>query len=46
MTQGSPGGEDAAATLARVRRVLAEFDWERDDRQLALEEIDRIVTGD
>jgi broad specificity phosphatase PhoE len=43
MTQGSPGGEDAAATLDRVRRVLAEFDWEHDDRQLALEEIDRIV---
>lgn len=45
MTQGSPGGEDAAATLDRVRRVLAGFDWEHDDRQLALEEIDDIVNG-
>lgn len=46
MTQGSPGGEDPAATLDRVRRVLAEFDWEHDDRQYALEDIDRIVNGD
>jgi len=35
-----------AATLAKVRDVLAAFDWERDDRQLALEEIERIVTAD
>jgi hypothetical protein len=43
MTQGTPASEDAAAVLARVRRVLAGFDWDRDDRQLALEEIDAIV---
>jgi ADP-ribose pyrophosphatase len=36
----------AAATLAKVSGVLAAFDWERDDRQLALEEIERIVTAD
>ena len=44
MTHSSPGG-DAAATLDQVRRVLAAFDWEHDDRQLALEEIDAIVNG-
>jgi UPF0042 nucleotide-binding protein len=37
--------EDAAARLAEVRRVLSAFDWERDDRQYALEEIERIVSG-
>lgn len=36
----------SAATLAKVRDVLAAFDWERDDRQHALEEIERIVTAD
>lgn len=36
----------AAATLAKVCGVLAAFDWERDDRQYALEEIERIVTPD
>ena len=34
---------DDSAKLAAVRDVLAAFDWERDDRQYALEEIDRIV---
>ncbi len=29
--------------LAEVRKVLADFDWEFDDRQLALEAIERIV---
>ncbi len=36
----------AAATVAafdRIAAVLAEFDWEVSDRQLALEEIERIV---
>ena len=32
-------------TLAQVRAVLAHFDWEFHDRQLALEAIERIVTG-
>ena len=40
------GNEDAATKLAEIRRVLSAFDWERDDRQYALEEIERIVTGE
>jgi hypothetical protein len=49
------GGTDTAARpgtaaedtrrLDRVRVLLARFDWEHDDRQLALEAIDRIVDG-
>ena len=39
--------EDQAAEdvrrLDRIRVVLAKFDWEHDDRQLALEAIERIV---
>lgn len=31
--------------LDRVRVVLAKFDWEHDDRQYALESIERIVEG-
>jgi hypothetical protein len=31
--------------LDRVRVVLAKFDWEHDDRQFALEAIERIVDG-
>jgi hypothetical protein len=31
--------------LAGIRAVLDGFDWEFDDRQLALEAIERIVTG-
>lgn len=34
-----------ARQLAEIRAVLAGFDWEFDDRQLALEHIERIVTG-
>jgi hypothetical protein len=44
MSQSS--NEDAAAKLAAVRGVLTAFDWERDDRQYALEAIDRIVSED
>jgi hypothetical protein len=36
---------DAAPKLAAIRAVLAGFDWEFHDRQLALEEIDRIAGG-
>jgi hypothetical protein len=36
---------DPAAQIAEVRAVLAGFDWEHDDRQLALEAIERIVEG-
>ena len=37
---------DPAAQLAEIRSILAAFDWEHDDRQLALEAIERIVTGE
>jgi hypothetical protein len=37
--------DDSAGKLAAVRAVLARFDWEHDDRQYALEEIDRIAGG-
>lgn len=36
---------DETRQLAEVRRLLADFDWEFHDRQLALEAIDRIVSG-
>ena len=43
------GDEDQAAEdtrrLDRIRVVLAKFDWEHDDRQLALEAIERIAEG-
>jgi hypothetical protein len=34
---------DDGAKLAAVRSVLSAFDWEHDDRQYALEAIERIV---
>jgi hypothetical protein len=37
--------QDEGRQLAEVRAVLAAFDWEFDDRQYALEHIERIVTG-
>jgi hypothetical protein len=37
--------QDGARQLAEVRAVLDGFNWEFDDRQLALEAIERIVTG-
>jgi hypothetical protein len=37
--------EDGARQLAEVRQLLADFDWEFQDRQYALEAIERIVTG-
>jgi hypothetical protein len=36
---------DESRQLAEVRQLLDEFDWEFHDRQLALEAIERIVTG-
>jgi hypothetical protein len=36
---------DDARQLSEVRQILAHFDWEFHDRQLALEAIERIVTG-
>ena len=38
--------EDAALKLAQIRAIFAAFDWEHDDRQYALEEIERIVSED
>lgn len=32
--------------LNEIRDLLAAFDWERDDRQYALEHIERIVSDD
>jgi hypothetical protein len=39
------GRQDEARQVAEVRAVFAAFDWEFDDRQYALEAIERIVTG-
>lgn len=36
---------DCGRRMAEVRAVLDAFDWEADDRQYALEKIDRIVAG-
>jgi hypothetical protein len=36
---------DAGRRLAEIRAVLAAFDWERDDRQLALERIEQVAGG-
>lgn len=41
-----PPGEPAAMQqLEEIRLVLEAFDWELSDRQLALEAIERIVSG-
>ena len=37
---------DDARCLREIRGLLARFDWEHDDRQLAPEAIERIVTGE
>jgi hypothetical protein len=39
------GEAEDTRRLDRVRVVLARFDWENDDRRLALEAIERIVEG-
>jgi hypothetical protein len=36
----------SAAQLEEIRLVLEAFDWETDDRQYALEQIDQILNGD
>ena len=38
-------GDEDTRRLDRIRVVLAKFDWEHDDRQLALEAIERITEG-
>jgi hypothetical protein len=35
----------AAVQMSEIRLVLTAFDWETDDRQYALEQIDQIVNG-
>jgi hypothetical protein len=42
MSRAHQGG---ASQLAQVRLVLEAFDWETDDRQYALEQIEDIVNG-
>ena len=37
--------DPAADQLAQIRLVLDSFDWETDDRQYALEQIEQIVSG-
>lgn len=37
---------DPERMIGEVRAILAAFDWEHDDRQLALEAIERIVMDD
>ncbi|HEV8276295.1 MAG TPA: hypothetical protein VGQ26_11450 [Streptosporangiaceae bacterium] len=37
------GQQDPAGRLAQIRQVLAHFDWEFHDRQLALERIEQIA---
>ena len=39
------GEAEDTRRVDRIRVVLAKFDWENDDRQLALEAIERIVDG-
>jgi hypothetical protein len=36
---------DDARCLREIRDLLARFDWEHDDRQYALEKIERILEG-
>src|SRR5438105_5015981 len=40
------GEQGGARQLSEIRALLAGFDWEHHDRQLALEEIERIVTAE
>ena len=40
----APDQDADARMVGEVRAVLAAFDWEQDDRQYALEAIERIVT--
>lgn len=43
----APGhAAEDARRLAAIRAVLAGFDWERDDRQYALEKIERLAEGE
>jgi hypothetical protein len=41
-----PARDPEPVRLAAIRALLQAFDWERDDRQYALERIERIATGE
>jgi hypothetical protein len=45
-TSGTPVAAEDTRRLAKIRAVLAAFDWEHDDRQYALEAIERIADGE
>jgi len=45
MSAGTPDPAEDTRRLDAIREVLIRFDWENGDRQLALEEIDRIAFG-
>ena len=38
--------DEDARRLDAIRHLLADFDWEHDDRQYALEAVERIVAGE
>jgi hypothetical protein len=40
-----PGQAEDTLRVAGIRALLADFDWELDDRQYALERIEMIVEG-
>jgi hypothetical protein len=42
----TPAGGPETGKLAEIRAVLAAFDWEFHDRQLALERIEQIAGGE
>jgi hypothetical protein len=41
-----PAVPEDTRRLAEIREMLSRFDWEHDDRQLALEAIERIAEGE
>ena len=41
----APGQSTDARMVAAIRAILAEFDWQTDDRQYALEAVEQIVGG-
>ena len=45
MNAATPDPAEDTRRLDAIREVLISFDWENGDRQLALEEIDRIAFG-
>jgi len=45
-TSAAPVAAEDTRRLNEIRALLAAFDWEHDDRQYALEEIERIADGE